>query len=86
MLKVGDEVKWMSQSAGVLREKHGVVVEVVPPGKLPTKLNPRKVGRPRDQVSYLVRAQAVIDKVNTHARNYWPKTLHLKKATSVPTP
>lgn len=35
MFKVGDSVKWTSQSKGYIREKSGIVVEILPEDRCP---------------------------------------------------
>lgn len=65
MFKVGDKVKWTSQSQGYKSEKHGVVAAIIPAGKtvLSDAYTVRMPGQPRGHISYVIRVK------NKH---YWP--------------
>jgi hypothetical protein len=69
---LGKTVSWHSQSSGTPRWKRGTIVEIVPPGKLPTNeywkaKNPR-TSTTRKETSFIV----VCD-----GTPYWPRTQHL---------
>lgn len=70
-MKVGDKVKWTSQSKGYVRTKEGwicasVPANVHPQNRLPVDHNFRGIpGGMRDHESYLV-------KVGKSKRLYWP--------------
>lgn len=61
---VGDRVRWKSASGGYVKEKHGVVVCIVPAGEPPSKyakqcaeelgVKAPEVGLAREHPSYLV--------------------------------
>lgn len=84
-MKVGDRVRWTSQSQGYRREKRGEVVAVVPPGVHPCvawnrfeagefRISPlfssASYSLPRNHESYLI---AVPTKTGRgKARLYWP--------------
>ena len=55
-MKLGDKVTWTSQSAGIVRTKIGIVVDVVPPHATPPKI--KNPGKPREHESYVIRASA----------------------------
>lgn len=48
---VGDKVSWKSGAGGYSKEKHGVVVRVIPPNISPTQLI-HKMGTPDDKTLY----------------------------------
>lgn len=71
--KLGDRVRWTSQSAGFSVEKIGEIIEVVPAKASPqTKLD--RPGMGRDHESYVVRAK----KPNGRSAKYWPKVKYLE--------
>jgi hypothetical protein len=71
--KLGDRVRWTSQSAGFSVEKTGEIIEVVPPKTAPTtKLD--RPGLSRDHESYVVRAR----KPDGRSSKYWPKVKYLE--------
>jgi hypothetical protein len=78
----GVTVTWRSQSAGVWKEKTGVIVAVVPAGRYPSEaLDAVGIrgragdGLPRDHESYVVRAGG---------RLYWPRVSALAAAAAAP--
>ena len=83
--KAGDRVQWFSCSAGVRREKRGVIVEIVPAGQRPSLSasgHKRSLGQGgwgcfRNHESYLVRAVA-IGVASPHSRLYWPLVAYLQ--------
>jgi uncharacterized protein YndB with AHSA1/START domain len=70
--KIGERVNWTSQSSGHTKWKEGAVVEVVPPGQLPStwgwRRKNRRVKKTRNEVSYVVQVKSKL---------YWPLTGHL---------
>lgn len=66
--QIGDRVTWSSQSAGIRKEKTGIVIALVSPGQVPDGI--RNPGLSRDHVSYLIRADG--------GRLYWPRVMHLR--------
>lgn len=81
--KLRSKVAWVSQSAGTWKEKHGVVIRVVPPGQEPTGgfrfysdthvLPGGGFGLPRDHESYLVEVRVGKRK----PKLYWPAVSRL---------
>jgi hypothetical protein len=70
-LKMGDEVEWTSQSAGISTTKRGKVEKVVRAGVTPPKLSKNaNPGRYRDHDSYLIRVKG--------KGLYWPRISLLK--------
>jgi len=68
--KVGDEVMWVSQSAGFVAAKRGVIEALVPAGMRPEKTSKNPApGAARGHLSYLVR-------VKGHGL-YWPRVSQL---------
>lgn len=67
--RVDDEVRWTSQSAGIVKQKRGRVVEVVPAG---TSCAAFPLSRPRDHESYVVLAAGVDEGGSRRKRTYWP--------------
>jgi hypothetical protein len=84
MYKVGDKVRWTSKAAGILREKEGVIVEVVPAGMVPLRMGVN-MGRPRREVSYIVSAVAVGTGCERR-HSYWPRTFNLKRVEDAQDP
>ena len=76
--KVGDLVKWESQSSGHFRRKVGVVMTVVPSHMLPRAPEGLRLsaghGTRRRHKSYLVQ-------VGGRSTLYWPLVKNLRKAT-----
>jgi hypothetical protein len=72
-LKLGDQVTWSSQSGGVRKDKLGTVIEVIPPGAVPSG---KGFGGPRDHTSVLVE---VTEGRTGKKRRYWPlvRLLHV---------
>lgn len=68
MFRVGTLVTWTSQAAGIVRTKKGTIVEIVPRGKRPTRVDSAGMGRNHE--SYVVRASPDGGKT---WRRYWPK-------------
>jgi hypothetical protein len=77
--KVGDEVKWTSQSGGFRKEKLGKVVAVVPAAQKPQDFIPEGFnfgndGRPRPHESYLIQ-------IGKRRKLYWPRVEYLQLAS-----
>lgn len=74
MYRIGEKVYWIANVKGVFYEKAGIIHAVVPPYKDPSKyVGDYKFygrGKPRDVLSFLVRAP-FSDNL------YWPDTEHL---------
>jgi hypothetical protein len=75
---VGQKVKWTSQSGGYVKKKEGVVVFIIPSGKIPydfirgTTFSGDKLStNPRAHQSYLVQ-------IGRSMILYWPRVCHLK--------
>lgn len=74
-MKQNEKVKWVSQAKGHVREKSGVIVQVVPPGERPDKerfpdlYRGGGIGFARDHESYVVK----VDK-----KHYWPRVSALQ--------
>ena len=66
---IGSTVQWTSQSAGTVRAKRGMVIEVVPAGVRP---DVRGAGMARDHESYVVQVGG---------RRYWPRVNLLTDVT-----
>jgi len=75
-MKLGDQVYWESQAAGITQRKEGKIVEIVPAGRLP-ETKRTNVGAPRDHESYVVRATKKSGKRVTSAL-YWPLVKYLR--------
>jgi hypothetical protein len=75
-------VRWSSQSQGCTKEKHGKVVEVLPPGAKPdAALYPKlakNCGSGRNHESYIVEVQVGPKNRSVH---YWPVVTVLKLDT-----
>jgi hypothetical protein len=79
--KVGDQVRWVSQSAGRETSKKGIVVAIVPPEARPEDYIPdgmRKnsangYGRSRPHTTYLIRV------AGKGSMAYWPRVHFLEK-------
>ena len=78
MFRVGDNVQWRSKSRAFWKEKVGVVVEVVAPGRVPpygmlaakyAVSSPGYAGAPRKKTSYVV---LVPQGGFRRAKLYWP--------------
>jgi len=80
--KLGDEVRWVSQSAGNETTKCGIVVAIVPPEARPEDYLPdgmRKnsangYGRSRPHASYLIKV------AGKGSMAYWPRVHFLAKS------
>lgn len=79
--KIGDTVRWMSQSAGKETVKKGIIVAQVPPHAKPESYIPEGMrrnsssgyGKPRDHTTYLIKV---------HGKGgmlYWPRVHVLQK-------
>lgn len=70
--KIGETVKWTSQSQGYEKTKEGIVVNVVRIGKLPNRRIHAStwLGMVRNHESYVV---------EVNGRNYWPRVSQLKR-------
>ncbi len=77
MFQIGQMVKWSSQANASLKEKIGVIVEVVPAGSRPNRdrflslYRGSGVGLPRNHESYVVQVKTKI---------YWPRASKLMTA------
>lgn len=72
------QVYWVSQSAGVAKEKTGRVVEIVPAKLMPTT-KVREVGGPRDHESYVVEVTPIGKRGQPlKPRYYWPRVSQLQ--------
>lgn len=79
--KVGDKVRWVSQSAGNETMKRGIVVAQVPPQAKPDDYIPDGMrrnsssgyGKPRDHVTYLIKVHGKGGMV------YWPRVHVLQR-------
>ncbi|MFK4705658.1 hypothetical protein ABIC83_002497 [Roseateles asaccharophilus] len=73
---LGQAVAWTSQSAGYVKEKSGVIEQVVPAGskpdqvRFPSLYKGAGVGAARDHESYVVRVKG--------KGVYWPRVNQLK--------
>jgi pyruvoyl-dependent arginine decarboxylase (PvlArgDC) len=78
-LKLGDRVRWVSQSQGYRKAKEGEIVEVVPAGFSPNRdafpqlYQGMGVGFPRNHDSYVV----LVGK-----KPYWPRASLLEKVAT----
>jgi len=78
-MRIGDRVKWVSQSQGFCTEKKGTIIAVVPSNKNPHEFIPvgfscsssSGFGGSRDHESYLILV------VGKGRRLYWPKVRDL---------
>lgn len=84
MLALGQKVEWTSQAAGVAVYKQGVVVEVVPAGKKPSKrfkslyrANGVQTVNPRRTTSYVIE----LTKGEGARKHYWPRVDALQLVT-----
>ena len=85
--KIGDLVKWKSQSQSYWKEKTGRIIAIVQPGVIPwdcrnklydrTKYHRQFDGYGRHEVSYLV---SVETGPKAKPKLYWPKVSKLEKA------
>jgi hypothetical protein len=76
--KVGDKVAWRSQSGGVWKEKHGEVIEVLPPNTWQSAYHPGRImfdGGPRNHESYIVEVREGKRK----PKLYWPVVSKLER-------
>lgn len=70
MFSIGDRVRWSSQASGTIKEKEGIIIEIIPIGNKPSKesyprlYRGRDCGAPRKITSYIVK---------TEKGYYWPK-------------
>lgn len=80
MFKVGDRVRWESQSGGYWKAKEGKVVEVVPIGKRPNNDITGGIGLlGRIHVSYVVQLNGTGKGTVLKAKFYWPVVSKLTK-------
>jgi hypothetical protein len=80
-LKRGDRVRWASQANGGYTIKAGRIVEIVPPGKSPSKMSSTSNGR--DHESYVVLVDTVTDwtdkpRTLKTPKHYWPRASALE--------
>lgn len=84
---LGQMVFWTSQSAGVIKEKSGKVMEVVAAGQLPCRqkfsslYKGAGVGMPRNHESYVVGVD-VGRTPGASVKYYWPRASSLAKVTA----
>ena len=74
---IGTKVAWSSQSAGIVKEKRGVVYAVILAGTQPTRpMGIRHPGASRYHTSYVI---AVARGGRKTGRMYWPRMAHLRR-------
>ena len=71
-MKLGDKVRWWSQSGGYLKKKEGEIWEIVPKGMAPHQLitTATELGGGRNHESYVIRVGN---------KTYWPRVSALRR-------
>lgn len=75
-MKLGDKVKWSSQSGGYVAVKTGEIIAIVPPDEIPTCAD---TTLPRGHESYVVMVRPIKGKAKP--KKYWPRVSALKLIT-----
>ncbi len=87
-MKEGDRVRWQSQAQGYHVVKEGIVVAVIPAGRLPDRdvfpslYKNSGVGMSRDHESYVIKARQLCRDGRTPKsgnRIYWPRASALSE-------